>query len=77
VFLLTLFWFVFLFFSVIRPGDPPGRLDPVSWIWVEITLIPAVILTGARLAEPAGEWRVPAWAFSSGVLVYAAVWLLA
>jgi 4-amino-4-deoxy-L-arabinose transferase-like glycosyltransferase len=55
-FLLIQFAFVFAFFSVIAPGNPPGRLDAVSWIWVESTMLPAVILTGARLAETGG-WR--------------------
>ena len=70
-FLLLLFWVVFVFFSLIKPGDPPGRLDPVSWIWVEVTMIPAVVLAGARLADATGKWRVPAWAFGAGVLLYA------
>jgi 4-amino-4-deoxy-L-arabinose transferase-like glycosyltransferase len=71
VFLLLMFWGIFGFFTVIARGNPPGRLDPVSWIWVEVTLIPAVILTGARLAGVRGAWRAAAWAFGAGVLLYA------
>lgn len=70
-FLLLMFWGIFGFFTVIARGDPPGRLDPVSWIWVEVTLIPAVILTGARLADVREPWLVAAWTFAAGVLLYA------
>jgi 4-amino-4-deoxy-L-arabinose transferase-like glycosyltransferase len=73
-FLLLVFWGVFGFFTLIKKGDPPGRLDPVSWIWVEVTIIPAVILAGARLADATGKSRIAAWAFSGGVLLYATAW---
>jgi 4-amino-4-deoxy-L-arabinose transferase-like glycosyltransferase len=71
MFLLVMFWGIFTFFTLIKKGDPPGRLDPVSWIWVEITIIPAIILTGARLADVAGKWRILAWALAAGALVTA------
>jgi 4-amino-4-deoxy-L-arabinose transferase-like glycosyltransferase len=71
--LLVLFWGVFGFFTLIRPGDPPGRLDPVSWIWVEATVLPAIILAGARVAEAAGRWRLPLWAYTAGALLYGGV----
>ena len=70
-FLLLLFWGVFGFFTLIKKGDPPGRLDPVSWIWVEVTIIPAVILAGARLAGATGKSRIAVWAFGGGALLYA------
>jgi 4-amino-4-deoxy-L-arabinose transferase-like glycosyltransferase len=76
IFLLVMFWAIFAFFSLIKKGDPPGRLDPVSWIWVEITIIPASILAGARLADLSGEWRLLAWAFAAAALVTACVRLL-
>ncbi len=72
VFLLVLFWGVFLFFTMIKVGNPPGRLDPVSWIWVEVTMFPAVILAGARLAGATGGARIAAWAATAGALLYAA-----
>jgi 4-amino-4-deoxy-L-arabinose transferase-like glycosyltransferase len=75
-FLLIWFWFVFGLFTLIARGDPPGRLDPVSWIWVESTIIPAVILAGAVLAGATGKWRMLAWATSGSVLVYACGWIL-
>jgi 4-amino-4-deoxy-L-arabinose transferase-like glycosyltransferase len=55
-FLLIQFGFVLVFFSVIQPGNPPGRLDAASWIWVETTMLPAAVLAGARLAELT-TWR--------------------
>jgi 4-amino-4-deoxy-L-arabinose transferase-like glycosyltransferase len=70
-FLLLMFWGVFGFFTLIRPGNPPGRLDPVSWIWVEATVMPAVILAGARLADTRGKWRIAAWTFGGAALLYA------
>jgi 4-amino-4-deoxy-L-arabinose transferase-like glycosyltransferase len=70
-FLLVAFWVVFAFFSVIKKGHPPGRLDPVSWMWVEVTIIPAVVLAGAWLAERRGAVRALLWGVTSATLVYA------
>lgn len=69
--LLVAFWFVFLFFTFIKKGESVGRLDPASWIWVESTLIPATLMTGARLAELSGVTRAIAWAYGAAVLLYA------
>lgn len=71
MFLLFMALGIFGFFTFIEPGDPPYRLDPVSWVWVETTLIPAVILAGARLASAAAWWRSAAWGLSVLGLVYA------
>jgi 4-amino-4-deoxy-L-arabinose transferase-like glycosyltransferase len=67
-FLVIQFGFVFVFFSLIQPGNPPGRLDAASWIWVETTILPAAVLTGARLAETAGWRRRAAWAIVGALL---------
>jgi 4-amino-4-deoxy-L-arabinose transferase-like glycosyltransferase len=69
--LLLMFWGVFGFFTLIKRGSPPGRLDPVSWIWVESTLFPAVALAGAQLAGARGAWRVATWTFAAAALAYA------
>jgi len=69
--LLLAFWFVFLFFTLIKRGEGMGRLDAASWIWVESTLIPATVMTGARLAELSGVTRAIAWAYGAAVLLYA------
>jgi 4-amino-4-deoxy-L-arabinose transferase-like glycosyltransferase len=73
--LLLLFWGVFGFFTLIKKGSPPGRLDPVSWIWVESTLVPSCILAGAWLAALSGRLRVAVWAIAGAVLIYGA-WLI-
>ena len=39
-FLLLVFWGLFGVFTFIEKGNPPGRLDPVSWIWVEASIVP-------------------------------------
>jgi 4-amino-4-deoxy-L-arabinose transferase-like glycosyltransferase len=71
MFLLFMALGIFGFFTLIEQGNPPYRLDPVSWVWVETTLIPAAILAGARLAGAAGRWRTAAWALSALGLLYA------
>ena len=75
VFLLVLFWVIFGLFTLIKKGRPEGRLDPVSWMWVEITMLPAIVLAGARLADTTGKSRTAAWTFSGAALLYAA-WMV-
>ncbi|NOT25828.1 MAG: phospholipid carrier-dependent glycosyltransferase [Acidobacteria bacterium] len=71
LFLLFLACGVFAFFTLVKRGDPPFRLAAVSWVWVEATLVPAVILAGGWLAGLTGKWRALAWAFSAIALAYA------
>ena len=75
-FLLLLFWGVFGFFALIRPGDSPKDLDPASWIWVDVTLFPAVILAGSLLAGVKDRSRAWVWAFACGALLYASAWIV-
>lgn len=72
VFLVLLFWVVFGVFTLIKKGDPPGRLDPVSWIWVEVSMLPAIVMAATRLADAAGRGRTLSWAVAGGALVFAA-----
>ncbi len=79
LFLLVMFWGIFTFFTLIKKGDPPGRLDPVSWIWVEVTIIPAIILAAARTRGSLLTGRVAAvlsWTFATLALVTACVRLV-
>lgn len=76
IFLLVMFWAIFGFFTLIRRGDPPGRLDPVSWIWVEMTIVPAIVLTGSRLSDIRGKWRVVLWTAALLALAAACVQLV-
>jgi 4-amino-4-deoxy-L-arabinose transferase-like glycosyltransferase len=71
IFLVLMFWSIFGFFSMIKPGDPGGRLDAVSWIWVETTMIAASVMAGARLADVSGTWRLPLWGAAAAALVWA------
>ncbi|OFW36580.1 MAG: hypothetical protein A3F70_11715 [Acidobacteria bacterium RIFCSPLOWO2_12_FULL_67_14] len=75
-FLVILFWVVWGFFTAIRPGGSPKDLDPVSWIWVDVTMFPAVILAGALLATAAGRVRFVALAVAAAAFLYASVVLL-
>jgi hypothetical protein len=72
-FLVLLFWGVFGFFSSILPGDTPKDLDPVSWIWVDVTMFAAVILAGALLAQATGRFQKAAWTLAGSALMYAVV----
>ena len=76
LFLLVMFWAIFGFFTLIKRGAVTGRLDPVSWMWVETTIVPAVVLTGARLADVSVRWRVLAWSAAIAALVWACTRLL-
>ena len=58
--LLIAFWTVFALFTLIKRGDSPG-LDPVSWIWVDVTMIPAAVLAGAAVTRLTGVTRLAAW----------------
>lgn len=76
IFLLLMFWGIFGFFTMIKPGDPGGRLDAVSWIWVETTMVAAVVLAGAQLANVSEKWRLPLWSVAVVALVWACMRLL-
>ena len=53
--LLVCFWLVFIFFSLIRAGSAGrAKLDTDLWIWVDVTLIPAVVLAGYCLSRLQG-----------------------
>jgi 4-amino-4-deoxy-L-arabinose transferase-like glycosyltransferase len=76
IFLLVMFWSIFGFFTVIKRGTVTGRLDPVSWIWVEVTLIPAVAMAGVWLARLSGMWRPVLWTAAAAALGAACARLL-
>jgi hypothetical protein len=59
-FLILSFWLVLGFFVLIRPGATRNRLDPVLWLWVDVTLLPACLILGRLLADLRGRWLVPA-----------------
>lgn len=63
-FLLILFWFVFLFFLFIQPGKT--KIDPAVWLWVDLILIPAVLICGFLVA------RLQGWKYYFGVTLIGA-----
>ena len=76
-FLLVLFWGIFGFFSLIKKGDPPGRLSPVSWMWVEVTIFAAITMTAARLADQRRPVRIGLGIITAAALLFATVSLAA
>jgi 4-amino-4-deoxy-L-arabinose transferase-like glycosyltransferase len=74
--LLTAFWLIFGFFTFIRKGDPGKGLDPVAWFWVEMTLLPAVIIAGQRLATLPTRWAAAAGTVVAAALSYAVYTML-
>ncbi len=70
-FLLIAFWTVFTLFTLIKRGDSPG-LDPVSWIWVDVTMIPAAVMAGAAVTRLTGVSRLAAWLVIVAAATYAA-----
>ena len=70
-FLLIFAWGYLAFFTFIKKGNPPYRLDPVSWIWVEATILPAVMLAGVRLATATAWRRAALWLLAVSGLSYA------
>jgi 4-amino-4-deoxy-L-arabinose transferase-like glycosyltransferase len=75
-YLLILFGTVFGFFLLMRPGDQE-ELDPVSWSWVDMSLFPAVVLTGACLATASPRWRLALWPVACAAMLWAVVRMLA
>jgi hypothetical protein len=49
--LVVVFVIIFVFFSMLKTGWGRARLDPMVWFWVDLTLLPAVMLTGAWIAS--------------------------
>src|SRR5207245_3814820 len=75
--LLTLFWFVFCFFVLIRAGTPRrNNLDPSVWFWVDVTLLPAVLVAGRMLARLRGRWRLAGRSAFAAATAYAAAGVL-
>ena len=70
-FLIVLFWFVLGFFVLIRPGDPSGGVDPVGFFWVDMSLLPAVVLTAGYFSQLKGRWRRVGYFAAAGAAVRA------
>ena len=75
-FLVLLFWTIFGFFTLLRPGTPSRNLDPVVWFWVDLTLLAAVLLVGYYLSRLQGKWRLLSYATTGAAALYATVGVL-
>jgi hypothetical protein len=71
LFLLTVFWLIFLLFSLMKPGTS-ARLDNVGWPWVQFILIPAAVMAGAWIVTLKGRVRLAAAALGVIGVVYGA-----
>jgi 4-amino-4-deoxy-L-arabinose transferase-like glycosyltransferase len=68
--LLIVFWTVFGFFSLIRPGVSLARIDSVTWYWTDAVMFPAAVMAGAFLATE-GRVRAAAQALAVAGMIYA------
>ncbi|MGE5263673.1 MAG: glycosyltransferase family 39 protein [Acidobacteriota bacterium] len=59
-FLILSFWLVLAFFVLVRPGSARNRLDPVLWLWVGVTLLPACLIVARLFSDLRGRWLVAA-----------------
>lgn len=58
-FLSIIFWTILLGFLFIRPAPVTrANVTPNSWQWVDIVVIPAVIVTGILVGRMRGKWGV-------------------
>ncbi len=65
---LSLFGVVLVFFSSVRPAATRRGLDPVVWLWVDLTL-PAAVLLSAPVLSRQGGWRRTAVLAAAGLVV--------
>jgi 4-amino-4-deoxy-L-arabinose transferase-like glycosyltransferase len=72
ILLALLFWSIFCFFLLMPSSHPvPKDLGSAAFYWIDITLLPAVVLTGHAFAGIAKRWRPAIYALFSAGAVYA------
>ncbi len=72
----TLFCVVFGFFILIRPGTPDrSNLTAVSPFWVDLSLIPAVLLSASYLSRLSVRWMLPAAGVTTAATAYSVAWI--
>ena len=72
-FLIFAFWIGFGFFLFTRPGTGVQFGDALGWLWVDMTLLPAVILTGYYLSSLRKNLRIFAYIATGAAVLYATV----
>lgn len=72
--LVLLFWFVFVFFTLNNSAiaDRP-EMDRSVWYWIDVTLLPACILTGVLLSKLKGWFQLPVFCGALVLTAYIAL----
>ena len=71
--LCAVFIVVFGVFTVLETDGGTRGLDPIGWQWIDLTLVPAAVLTGTWLATSVGVWRYLTWTAAGLAVAIAAV----
>jgi 4-amino-4-deoxy-L-arabinose transferase-like glycosyltransferase len=69
--MLLTFWGILAFFMLIHPSMKmsPRLEDNIGWLWIDLTLLPAVLLTGGCVARLKTPWKVLVYiAMTAGIL---------
>ena len=76
--MLLTFWVILVFFMLIRPGMNMSRRldDNFGWLWIDLTLLPAILLTGSCVASLEKNWKTLAYIAISAGILYAIVRVL-
>jgi hypothetical protein len=72
ILLTLLFCCIFCFFLLMPASHPvPRDLGSAAFYWIDLTLLPAVVLTGHRLSVIARRWQPAVYALFGAAAVYA------
>ena len=74
-FLLLTFWIILVFFLMIHPGKNMSRRldDNIGWLWIDLTLLPATLITGSCIASLEKNWKTLAYIAMGVGILYAVV----
>jgi len=75
-FLIFAFWIVFGYFLLaLRPGEETSAVlvDKQGWLWIDMTLLPAVILSGYYLSGLRNNLRILAYIATGAAVLYSIV----
>jgi hypothetical protein len=73
--MLLTFWGILLFFMLIHPGKNISRRldDKLGWLWIDLTLLPATLLSGSCVANLEKKWKMLAYIAMGVGILYAVV----
>ena len=71
--MLLTFWSILLFFMLIHPSKKLShRLeDNIGWLWIDLTMLPAALLTGGCVASLEKKWKLLAYIALCAGIFYA------